>query len=153
MPFEDLPSDEEDQSDPGNEAMDELAGTLSGTAESADDIASPTDAAETDEDTTAADRSAYDPQTDPAFPTAKAQTQHSVYCLPETWVALDGASGLLFETEVTLRRDGYEAVQKRELHNAFLRAAAETLTAETIAETFVDTRNERVNGSLLNEES
>jgi hypothetical protein len=153
MPFEDLPNDEEDQSDPGDEAIDELAGTLSGTAKSADDAASPPDGAETDEDPTPDDRSAYDPQTDPAFPTAKSQTQHSVYCLPKTWAALDGASGLLFETEVTLRRDGYEAVQKRELHNALLRAAAETLTAETIAETFVDTRDDRANGSLLNEES
>jgi hypothetical protein len=153
MPFEDLPSDEEDQSDPGNEAIDELAGTLAETAASAGDDAASPDSAEPDEDTTANDQSAYDPQTEPAFPTAKAHTQHSVYCLPETWAALDGASGLLFETEVTLRRDGYEAVQQRELHNALLRAAAETLTAETIAETFVETRDERAGGSLLNEES
>jgi hypothetical protein len=152
MPFEDLPNDEEDQSDPGNEAIDELAGTLSGEAASADDATSTTDTTEANEDT-ADDGPAYDPQTDPAFPTAKAHTQHSVYCLPETWAAIDGASGLLFEVEVSLRRDGYEAVQKRELHNALLRAAAETLTVETVAETFIETRDGRTDGSLLDEES
>lgn len=147
MPFEDLPSDEDDQSDPGDEAIDELAGTLSGDAASTDD------AAATNEATVPTDESAYDPQTDPAFPTAKAHTQHSVYCLPETWAAIDGASSLLFETEVTLRRDGYEAVQKRELHNALLRAAAETLTVETVAAAFIETRDDRMDGSLLNDES
>lgn len=135
MPFEDLPDDD---SDPGGEALDELAGTLSEEPEP--------EGRDTD------DEPAYDPRTEPAFPTAKARTQHSVYCLPETWAALDGASGLLFEAEISLRRDGYESVQKRELHDAVLRAATEELDAERIAEAFVATREDRTDGPLLEED-
>ncbi|WP_101296831.1 hypothetical protein [Halegenticoccus soli] len=148
MPFEDLTDDEGERADPGDEALEELAGTLSGESEPVGADSSTADAAGTDDE---APR--YDPEREPAFPTAKAQTQHSVYCLPETWAAVDGASGLLFEAEVSLRRDGYEAVQKRELHNALLRAAAETLTAEDVAEAFVATRTDRADGPLLDEES
>lgn len=139
MPFDDLDDDEPDS--PGNEALDELAGTLSGTS----------DTEQTDE--TAGDSPVYDPETDPAFPTAKAQTQHSIYCLPETWEDVDGASGLLFEAEVLLRRDGYDNVQKRELHNALLRAAVETLTPENVVAEFIETRDDRkqTDSSLLNE--
>lgn len=136
MPFEDLPDD-----DPGGEALDELAGTLSEESESED------------HDDSGADEPAYDPEVEPAFPTAKSRTQHSVYCRPETWNALDGASGLLFEAEISLRRDGYESVQKRELHDAVLRAATEELDAERIAEAFVATREDRVDGPLLEEDS
>lgn len=146
MPFEDLP-DDEDQSDPGDEALDELAGTLSG--KSADESASAADTTDPDAD----EDTSYDPEDEPAFPTAKSRTQHSVYCLPETWAAIDGSSGLLFEAEVSLRRDGYEAVQKRELHNALLRAAAEELTAEHVAEAFVTTRDDRTDGPLVSDES
>jgi hypothetical protein len=148
MPFEDLPTDdEEDHPDPGDEALDELAGTLSENTASTTEGEEPVEATGGDED------SAYDVQTEPAFPTAKAQTQHSVYCLPTTWAAIDGASGLLFEAEVSLRRDGYEAVQKRELHNALLRAAAEMLTPETVAEALIATRDDRTDGSLLRDDS
>ena len=154
MPFEDLPDDDaEDQPDPGDEALDELAGTLSGKTESPGESASTTDAEDTGKDTVSDEAPAYDPQDEPAFPTAKAQTQHSVYCLPDTWAAIDGGSGLLFEAEVSLRRDGYEAVQKRELHNALLRAAAEMLTAEDVAEAFIETRDDRANGPLFDEDS
>lgn len=146
MPFEDLPTDDEEtHPDPGDEALDELAGTLS------ENTASTTEE-EPVEDTADDDESAYDVQTEPAFPTAKAQTQHSVYCLPTTWAAIDGASGLLFEAEVSLRRDGYEAVQKRELHNALLRAAAEQLTPESVAEALIATRDDRTDGSLLRDD-
>lgn len=151
MPFEDLPDDDEDQSDPGDEALNELAGTLSGESEPDGESASASDTTDTDEDTVNNETPAYDPQNEPAFPTAKTQTQHSVYCLPDTWAAIDGASGLLFEAEVSLRRDGYGAVQKRELHNALLRAAAETLTAEHIAEAFIATRDDRTDGAFLND--
>jgi len=101
MPFDDL-ADESEESDPGDEALDELAGTL------ADDSTAGEESSEND--TTSEDRdtvSAYNSQTEPAFPTAKTQTQHSIYCLPETWDTIDGASGLLFEAEIMLRRDGY----------------------------------------------
>ena len=155
MPFEDLSNDDENQSNLGDEALDELAGTLSGDSksESVDESTLADDTNRTNEDGTVTEVPEYDPQSEPAFPTAKAQTQHSIYCLPETWEAIDGSSGLLFEAEITLRRDGYDAVQKRELHNAILRAAAETLTAEDIAEAFVSTRGERANGVLLHDDS
>ncbi|MFC7010034.1 hypothetical protein [Halalkalicoccus salilacus] len=155
MPFEDLSDDDENQSNLGDEALDELAGTLSGDSkpESADESTLADDPDRTNEDGTVTEVPEYDPQSEPAFPTAKAQTQHSIYCLPDTWEAIDGSSGLLFEAEITLRRNGYDAVQKRELHNAILRAAAETLTAEDIAEAFVSTRDERANGVLLHDDS
>jgi len=51
-----------------------------------------------------------------------------------------------------LRRDGYEAVQKRELHNALLKSAAQQLTPEDIAEVFVATREDRESGPLLTDE-
>ncbi|MFC4989266.1 hypothetical protein [Saliphagus infecundisoli] len=147
MPFEDLSNDQEDQPDSDNKALDELAGTLSEESPSGDGSGSSSDTAETNNGSPE-----YDPQTEPAFPTAKAQTQHSVYCLPDTWDSIDGASSLLFEAEISLRRDGYEAVQKRELHNALLCAAAEMLTAEDVAEAFITTRNDRAGASLLKEE-
>ncbi|WP_336365028.1 hypothetical protein [Halalkalicoccus salilacus] len=155
MPFEDLSDDDEDQSNLGDEALDELAGTLSGDSksESANESTSADDTDRINEERAVTEVPEYDPQSEPAFPTAKAQTQHSIYCLPDTWEAIDGSSGLLFEAEITLRRDGYDAVQKRELHNAILRAAAETLTAEDIAEAFVSTRDERANGVLLHDDS
>jgi len=93
--------------------------------------------------------SEYDLQNDPAFPTAKAQTQHSVYCLPDTWDTIDGSSGLLFEAEIKLRRSGYGSVQKRELHNALLLAAAKQLTVEDISEAFIQTRENRKSGELI----
>lgn len=147
MPFDDL-ADESDETDPGDEALDELAGTL--TDESTADTDATADETESAEHS---EKPAYDSQTEPAFPTAKTQTQHSVYCLPETWDAIDGASGLLFEAEITLRRDGYEAVQKRELHNALLQAAAQQLTATDIADAFIATREDRTAGSLLDDDS
>jgi len=70
MPFDDL-ADESEESDPGDEALDELAGTL------ADDSTAGEESSEND--TTSEDRdtvSAYNSQTEPAFPTAKTQTQH-----------------------------------------------------------------------------
>lgn len=146
MAFDDL-ADETDNSveeaDPGDEALGELAGTLSDTPNQGDSDA---DTEDNDSETTA-----YDPSTEPVFPTAKNQTQHSVYCLPRTWDAVDGPSGLLFEAEIALRRNGYGAVQKRELHNAFLQAAVNELSAEDIVELFVSTRNERVDGPLLDD--
>ncbi|RZV05190.1 hypothetical protein BDK88_4211 [Natrinema hispanicum] len=147
MPFDDL-ADESEESDPGDEALDELAGTLADDSTAGEEPSG--------NDTTSEDRdtvSAYNPQTEPAFPTAKTQTQHSIYCLPETWDTIDGASGLLFEAEIMLRRDGYEAVQKRELHNALLKSAAQQLTPEDIAEVFVATREDRESGPLLTDES
>ncbi|MDG5821660.1 hypothetical protein [Natronococcus sp. A-GB7] len=146
MPFDDLADEEEP--DPGDEALDELAGTLSEDSSSDD---SPHD--EETESTENDGNSEYDPQKEPAFPTLKTQTQHSIYCLPETWDTIDGASGLLFEAEIMLRRDGYGAVQKRELHNALLQSAAQQLTAEDIADAFVATREERESGPLLSDES
>ena len=145
MAFDDLANDEQEKAaDPGDEAMDELAATMSGTSQS--------NAAE-DESADADDSEdvGYDPETEPAFPTVKERTQHSVYCLPATWDAVDGASGMLFETEVLLRRDGYGAVQKRELHNAFLQAAINELSPEDIAAAFIATRQERQDGPLLEE--
>ena len=146
MPFDDL-ADESDEADPGDEALDELAGTL--TEDSPADDESGTDESES---TTEKDIATYDIQSEPAFPTAKKQTQHSVYCLPETWDTVDGASGLLFEAEIMLRRDDYEAVQKRELHNALLRAATQQLTAADIADAFIATREDRTAGPLLDDE-
>lgn len=155
MPFEDISDDSEEQPDPGDEALDELAGTLSGdtTPESTSDSTANDDTTEENDKEATTEEAAYDSQSEPAFPTAKAQTQHSIYCLPETWEDIDGSSGLLFEAEITLRRDGYDAVQKRELHNAILRAAAESLTADDIAEAFVNTREDRTNGFLLEKDS
>lgn len=143
MAFDDLANDDQTESDPGDEAMDELAGTLSGQT---------TDPAENDSDAEEAEADAgYDPVSDPAFPTAKERTQHSVYCLPQTWDTIDGPDGLLFEAEILLRRNGYGAVQKRELHNAFLQAAIDNLGAEDIAEAFIATREDREDGPLLEE--
>lgn len=143
MAFDDLANDDQNDSDPGDEAMDELAGTLSGTAHNEDSADDSSEPAEEESGT------GYNPASDPAFPTAKERTQHSVYCLPATWDAVDGASGLLFEAEVLLRRDGYGAVQKRELHNAFLQAAINNLSTEDIAQAFIATREEREDGPLL----
>ncbi|WP_148258257.1 hypothetical protein [Halalkalicoccus jeotgali] len=155
MPFEDISDDNEEQPDPGDEALDELAGTLSGdtTSEPANESTAVDDTADESDGEGTTEVAPYDPRNEPAFPTAKTQTQHSIYCLPETWEDVDGSSGLLFEAEITLRRDGYDAVQKRELHNAILRAATETLTADDIVEAFVDTREDRTHGSLLEEDS
>lgn len=155
MPFEDISDDSEEQPDPGDEALDELAGTLSGdtTSESANESTTVDDTTEESDEETTTEVTTYDPQSEPAFPTAKAQTQHSIYCLPETWEDVDGSSGLLFEAEITLRRDGYDAVQKRELHNAILRAAAESLTADDIAQAFINTREDRTSRFLLEEDS
>lgn len=144
MAFDDLADEDQEKPDPGDEAMDELAGTLSGTAEQNTDPA-------VDQSEDVETESGYDLETDPAFPTVKERTQHSIYCLPETWDAVDGPSGLLFETEVLLRRDGYGAVQKRELHNAFLRAAINEISTEDIAAAFIATRQEREDGPLLEE--
>lgn len=145
MAFDDLANEDVEERDPGDEAMDELAGTLSGTAHNED---SADDSSEPDEEESG---TGYDPATDPAFPTAKERTQHSVYCLPSTWDAIDGPDGLLFEAEILLRRNGYGAVQKRELHNAFLQAAIDNLAAEDIADTFIATREAREAGPLLEE--
>lgn len=146
MPFDDLADEEE--TNPGDEALDELAGTLS--EDSSSDDSSHDEETESTENDVSPE---YNPQKEPAFPTLKTQTQHSIYCLPETWDTIDGASGLLFEAEIMLRRDGYEAVQKRELHNALLQSAAQQLTAEDIADAFVTTREERDSGPLLSDES
>ena len=143
MAFDDLANEDIEESDPGDEAMDELAGTLSGRTD--DPAENSSEPAEAESGT------GYDPATDPAFPTVKERTQHSVYCLPQTWDGIDGPDGLLFEAEILLRRNGYGAVQKRELHNAFLRAAIDNLAAEDIAEAFVATREDREDGPLLEE--
>lgn len=142
MAFDDLANDDQNGSDPGDEAMDELAGTLAGKGSGRSDPEPDTDEAEPE---------GYDPASDPAFPTAKERTQHSVYCLPRTWDAIDGSDGLLFEAEILLRRNGYGAVQKRELHNAFLQTAIDNLGAEDIAEAFITTREDREEGVLLEE--
>ena len=145
MPFDDLANgepDEEEAADPGGEALDELAGTLSGDTKHAPDESS--DDSEEVEDS-------YDPQSDSAFPSAKDRTQHSIYCLPSTWKRVDGPSGLLFDAEILLRRNEYGNVQKRELHNALLIAAADELSAEDIAEAFIAAREQRVDGPLLEE--
>lgn len=147
MAFDDLANDQqEERADPGDEAMDELAATMSDTANQSSNPAQ-----DDSENVDAAEDAEYDPETDPAFPTVKERTQHSIYCLPATWDAVDGASGLLFETEVLLRRDGYAAVQKRELHNAFLQAAINELSTEDIAAAFIGTRQERADGPLIEE--
>lgn len=145
MAFDDLANDDQDETaDPGDEAMDELAATMSGTGNQFSN-SDQNDSADVDTDSD----SGYDPKTEPAFPTVKERTQHSVYCLPATWDAVDGASGMLFETEVLLRRDGYGSVQKRELHNAFFQAAINKLSTEDIAAAFIATRQEREDGPLL----
>lgn len=127
--FEDL------DEDPGDEALDELGATLSEEPQ-----------LEPEESTT--DESDYDPMEDPAFPSAKKRTQHSIYCLPETWDAVDGSDGLLFESEVQLRRDGVDP-HKRELHEALLRAAIAEIDAEDIADELQTLRDERTGGPLL----
>ena len=111
MPFEDLSDDNENQSNIGDEALDELAGTLSGDSKSESangstsaDNTKADDLDRTNKNGTVTEVLEYDPQSEPAFPTAKAQTQHSIYSLPDTWEAIDGSSGLLFEAEITLRR-------------------------------------------------
>ena len=142
MAFDDLDDEKsEEESSPGDEALDDLAGTLSSDQN--------TDSDNTTEKESDENNSEYDLQNDPAFPTAKTQTQHSVYCLPETWDTIDGSSGLLFEAEIKLRRNGYGSVQKRELHNALLLAAAEQLTVEDISEAFIETRENRKSGELI----
>jgi len=145
MAFDDLNDDEEEESesDSGDEALDELAGTLSGETSSAN---SNQTSSEVDEE-----EPEYDPESEPAFPTAKTKTQHSIYCLPETWDTIDGASGLLFEAEIKLRRNGYDSVQKRELHNALLQAAADQLSPEDIEEAFIQTRRRRKSGEIIEE--
>lgn len=155
MPFDDLDDAASDEPDPGDEALDGLAESLSESEtddEPAESEAEPSETSATDEAATADDDDspAYDPEVEPAFPTAKARTQHSIYCLPTTWDDVDGTSGLLFEAEVSLRRDGYDNVQKRELHNAILRAAVETLSTEDVVETVIETRENRTDGPLLN---
>ena len=142
MAFDDL-DEENTEAEPnaGDEALDDLAGTLS---ESPD-----TDSDTEDENET---NSEYDIQDDPAFPTAKGQTQHSIYCLPDTWESIDGSSGLLFEAEIQLRRNGYGSVQKRELHNALLHAAAKQLSVQDITEAFIETRENRKSGALIDTE-
>lgn len=129
--FEDL------DDDPGDEALDELSETLSG------------DSDDSEQQETTDDAPAYDPQTDPAFPSAKKQTQHSLYCLPSTWEDVDGSDGLLFNAEIALRREGWGEVQKRELHNALLSAAVESVSPEDVAEELIATREERADGPLL----
>lgn len=130
--FEDL-GDEED--DPGDEALDELGETLTEN----------TDSVEQESD----DESGYDPQSEPAYPYAKAKTQHSIYCLPETWEEIDGNEGLLFEAEIQLRREGCEDIHKRELHEALLRCAAKAVAPNDVAGELKQLREERTEGTLL----
>lgn len=144
MAFDDLEDEENEESNAGDEALDDLAGTLSGNQN--------TDSSNTNKEESREQNLEYDLQNDPAFPTAKAQTQHSVYCLPDTWDTIDGSSGLLFEAEIKLRRNGYGSVQKRELHNALLDAAAEKLTVEDISNAFIETRENRESGELIDPE-
>lgn len=129
--FEDL------DDDPGDAALDELGKTLSG------------DSDDPEQQETTDDAPAYDPTQDPAFPSAKKQTQHSIYCLPSTWDAIDGNEGLLFETEIALRREGWEEIQKRELHNALLSAAVDQLDPDDLATELKATREERADGPIL----
>ncbi|RRJ34068.1 hypothetical protein [Halocatena pleomorpha] len=130
MAFDDLGDD------PGDEALDELAGTLH-------------DSSEESNEPTSDQSPTYDPRSDPAFATNQEKTQHSVYCLPETWEKIDGDEGILFEAEIELRREGYSDPQKRELYEAFLCAAAEQLTADDIKQQVIETRNRRSDGPLL----
>lgn len=150
--LEDEAGEEDEEPDAGNEALDGLADTVSG---------DPTD---TNLDTTAEQRTttgeeeqkeedSYDPENDPAFPAVRSQTQHTIYCLPETWERIDGSAGLLFETEVQARRDGIGEVPKRELHNAVLRAAADKLTVDDVHAALVETRQERADGDLTDLEA
>jgi len=144
MAFDDLDDEESEESNAGDEALDDLAGTLSGDQNA--------NSSNTNKEESQEDNLEYDLQNDPAFPTAKTQTQHSVYCLPDTWDTIDGSSGLLFEAEIKLRRNGYGSVQKRELHNALLDAAAEKLTVEDISNAFIQTRENRESGELIDPE-
>ncbi|RJX43142.1 hypothetical protein DM826_07500 [Halonotius aquaticus] len=153
--FDDLKDEageEDEESDAGSEALDGLADTVS---------SDPTD---TNPDTTVEqqptteeeeqkEEDSYDPESDPAFPAVRSQTQHTIYCLPETWERIDGSAGLLFETEVRARRDGMGEVPKRELHNAVLRAAADKLTVDDIHAALVETRQERADGDLIDLEA
>jgi len=146
MPFDDLDQNEDDELDAGGEALDGLAGSVSSGPSTSQETETDSEKEE-DEDVVE-----YDPLEDPAFPSAKNRTQHSIYCLPDTWDSIDGSSGLLFETEIDLRRNGYENVQKRELHNALLAAAAEQLTAEDLSKMFVETREKLGPASMLEED-
>lgn len=129
MPYDDL------DDDPGDEVLDNLGDALSGDSES-DDV--PTD-----------DEPDYDPMTDPAFMTDKKKTQHTMYCLPDVWDDIDGSAGLLFEAEATLRRDGIDKIQKRELYNALLAAAVQQLDADDLAQQLQNYRKQRAKEQLL----
>lgn len=124
MPYDDL------EDDPGDEVLDNLGDALS-----------------SDSDPERDDEPDYDPTTDPAFMTDKKRTQHTMYCLPDVWDEIDGSAGLLFEAEAELRRDGYDNIQKRELYNALLSAAVETLSAEDLEEELIAARKE-LKGSI-----
>lgn len=78
MAFDDLTDG--DTTDLGDEALDELAGTLAGDNTDKTD----TTRKESDNTTAAENTVAFDPQSEPVFPTTKSRTLHSMYCLPET---------------------------------------------------------------------
>lgn len=129
MPYDDL------DRDPGDEVLDDLGDALSSSEPENDD--GPTDEPD------------YDPKNEPAFMTDKSKTQHTMYCLPSVWSEIDGSAGLLFETEATLRRSGYDSIQKRELYNALFAAAVEQLDADDLAQQLRDYRQQRKKGPLL----
>lgn len=118
--------------DPGDEVLDDLGDALSGKSES-----------ESESDEQNDDEPDYDPLSEPAFMTDKKRTQHTMYCLPDVWDEIDGSAGLLFEAEAELRRDGVDAIQKRELYNALFAAAVKQLDSADIAEELLTTRRER----------
>lgn len=148
--FDDL-EDENSEEEPtaGDEALDGLADTISGEQPDQE----PRSMDEQEQMKTADDEAeredSYDPESDPAFRAVQSRTQHTIYCLPDTWEKVDGSAGLLFDVEVRARREGMESVQKRELHNALLRAAAENLTINDVKTALVETRQDRQDGELI----
>ena len=148
--FDDLEEENSgEESTAGDEALDGLADTVSGEQTGEE----PRSTNEQEQTTSAADEveegDGYDPESDPAFPAVQSRTQHTIYCLPDTWETVDGSAGLLFDVEVRARREGMESVQKRELHNALLRAAAENLTIDDVKAALVETRQDRQDGELI----
>lgn len=102
---------------------------------------------------TTVDEGRYSAENEPAFPNEKSEIQHSVYVLPEIWESVEGSTGLLWETEVLLRREEYHSLSKRELQTALFRAAAENLTSADVAVAFVELREERrEDGPMLDTE-
>ncbi|MGB9965613.1 hypothetical protein [Halobacterium sp. CBA1126] len=128
MGFDDLEAAEQDRSD-RDDGADEQADVAAETADGEAEAPEPEVESVTDEEAPSADSSSEQTTTteddvsdQPAFEYGDVK-QAPMYARPESWAALEDALDL--DVVRTLREDGVRNEEKRELHDAVLRVAAD----------------------------